>query len=89
MLKCLRGIRYASANRFEHSKLFEPSEKLIDATSFGDICPQAGNEGIAQSEDCLSLNIWRPAGISEQKELPVYVFIHGGSFESGAVFVAT
>lgn len=78
-----KGIRYATANRFQHSKLVEPTEQ-VDATAFGDICPQLGNEAIAQSEDCLSLNIWRPTGIPAGKELPVYVFIHGGSFESGA-----
>lgn len=33
------------------------------------------------SEDCLYLNIWRPAG--EEAKLPVIVFIHGGSNVSG------
>ena len=33
------------------------------------------------SEDCLYLNIWRPAGT--QANLPVIVFIHGGSNVSG------
>lgn len=33
------------------------------------------------SEDCLSLNIWRPAGTDDK--LPVLVFIHGGSNISG------
>lgn len=33
------------------------------------------------SEDCLYLNIWRPA--SEEKNLPVLVFVHGGSNVSG------
>ncbi len=33
------------------------------------------------SEDCLYLNIWRPA--SEENNLPVIVFIHGGSNVSG------
>ena len=33
------------------------------------------------SEDCLSLNIWRPAG--DAKDLPVILFIHGGSNISG------
>jgi para-nitrobenzyl esterase len=32
-------------------------------------------------EDCLTLNIWRPAG--DQTQLPVIVFIHGGSNISG------
>ena len=33
------------------------------------------------SEDCLTLNIWRPA--SAQDRLPVIVFLHGGSAISG------
>ncbi|HSW03509.1 carboxylesterase/lipase family protein [Aquabacterium sp.] len=33
------------------------------------------------SEDCLYLNIWRPA--SDETRLPVIVFIHGGSNVSG------
>lgn len=33
------------------------------------------------SEDSLYLNIWKPAG--EQKGLPVLVYIHGGSLQTG------
>ncbi len=33
------------------------------------------------SEDSLYLNIWKPAG--EQKDLPVLVYIHGGSLQTG------
>ena len=33
------------------------------------------------SEDALYLNVWKPAG--EQKDLPVYVYIHGGSLQTG------
>ncbi len=33
------------------------------------------------SEDSLYLNIWKPAG--EKKNLPVLVYIHGGSLQSG------
>lgn len=36
------------------------------------------------SEDCLYLNIWRPAGTSEGDNLPVLVYIHGGSLTSGS-----
>ncbi|MBQ1476672.1 MAG: carboxylesterase family protein, partial [Erysipelotrichaceae bacterium] len=38
------------------------------------------------SEDSLYLNIWRPAG--EQKDLPVLVFIHGGSLQTGQPWYA-
>ena len=36
------------------------------------------------SEDCLYLNIWRPANYSEKEKLPVLVYIHGGSLTSGS-----
>ena len=69
------------------------------ATRFGNACLQMGriygpgannrfDDTIGQtlntplgSEDCLTLNIWRPA--SAQDNLPVLVFIHGGSAISG------
>ena len=35
----------------------------------------------AMSEDSLYLNVWKPAG--EQKDLPVVVYIHGGSLMTG------
>ena len=69
------------------------------ATEFGNACVQYGriygpganntyDETIATtlnqavgSEDCLYLNVWRPA--SGEANLPVIVFIHGGSNVSG------
>ena len=33
------------------------------------------------SEDSLYLNIWKPAG--EEKDLPVLVYVHGGSLQTG------
>ena len=38
------------------------------------------------SEDSLYLNIWKPAG--EQKNLPVAVYIHGGSLQTGQPWYA-
>ncbi|KAK6524938.1 hypothetical protein TWF281_011828 [Arthrobotrys megalospora] len=37
-----------------------------------------------QSEDCLTLNVIRPAGISPHRKLPVAIFIHGGGFTIGS-----
>ncbi len=37
---------------------------------------------IVGSEDCLYLNIWRPAGA--EQNLPVYVWIHGGGNSMGS-----
>lgn len=61
-----------------------------DASKFGFACPQddAHKEPWAQvgpkSEDCLFLNVWRPA---KPGKYPVMVFIHGGGFTYGAAGV--
>jgi para-nitrobenzyl esterase len=39
-------------------------------------------KAVIGQEDCLYLNIWRPA--DETTELPVYVWIHGGGNSSGS-----
>ncbi|WP_051303351.1 carboxylesterase/lipase family protein [Comamonas composti] len=70
-----------------------------DAQRFGNACLQLGriygpgannrfDDTIAStldqplgSEDCLTLNIWRPA--NNQDQLPVLLFVHGGSAISG------
>lgn len=44
-------------------------------------CPQASNPGISVNESCLTLNVYAPSNASN---LPVFVWIHGGSFTSGA-----
>jgi para-nitrobenzyl esterase len=36
------------------------------------------------SEDCLTLNVWRPHGVSGAKKLPVMVWIYGGAFAMGS-----
>ncbi|WGM30765.1 carboxylesterase family protein [Brevundimonas sp. NIBR11] len=59
-----------------------------DAGQVGAICIQApsnGDPGVgpgAPSEDCLTLNVWRPAGQGEG--LPVMVWIHGGGYNNGS-----
>lgn len=64
-----------------------------DATRYGPACYQslAGAwgpytqefvAGAPVSEDCLTLNVWKPS--AARKRLPVLVFIHGGAFQGGA-----
>lgn len=36
-----------------------------------------------QAEDCLYLNVWRPAAARKGERLPVLVWIHGGAFVNG------
>ena len=45
------------------------------------ICPQENIFGLLVTESCLTLNVYAPDNATN---LPVYVWIHGGSFTSGA-----
>ena len=59
-----------------------------NATAFGNQCLQM-NAFIKPpapigDEDCLYLNIWRPAGTKAGDNLPVLFFIHGGAFVIGS-----
>ena len=59
-----------------------------DATTYGHDCMQkpfpsdAAPLGTEPSEDCLVLNVWRPAKRAAAK-LPVMVWIYGGGFVNG------
>jgi para-nitrobenzyl esterase len=58
-----------------------------EATRFGDRCVQGsgwdpGYGNPTLTEDCLSLNVYAPAGA--RSRLPVLVWIHGGGFTGGA-----
>jgi carboxylesterase type B len=44
---------------------------------------QSDNWGYPASEDCLVLNIVRPAGCNERSKLPIALWMHGGGFYEG------
>ena len=55
-----------------------------DATKGGALCPQAAIPGSGrQSEDCLTLNVYTPAGARAGARLPVMVWIYGGGYAIG------
>ncbi len=58
---------------------------VLDAQEFGAQCSQTSpvpiGKGPSGSEDCLFLNVWRPA---KEGVFPVMVWIHGGGFSRGS-----
>ena len=57
------------------------------ADEFGRDCLQHTSSTLAQSEDCLYLNVWAPAGAPGQ-QLSVMVWIHGGGLSFGSAAVS-
>lgn len=88
-----KGIPYAAAPvgelRWRPPRPVAPWDGVRTCMEFGPACPQPSQAETAYlavgetSEDCLYLNVWTPAG-RPADGLPVMVWIHGGSFETGA-----
>jgi para-nitrobenzyl esterase len=64
--------------------------QTLDATKFGNTCPQITELGVfagpvSVTEDCLFLNVFAPSRgpVANSKKLPVLVWIHGGGLFDG------
>ncbi|MBQ8973096.1 MAG: carboxylesterase/lipase family protein [Clostridia bacterium] len=88
-----KGIPYATAKRFRQPEPVAPWQDVLDATSFGFVCPlletpRPNGELFVphrywpMDEDCLNLNVWTPA--CDHGKRPVLVWLHGGAYESGS-----
>lgn len=85
-----KGIPYAAPPvgdlRLRAPRLPTTWSGVRDATEFGHIAPQTEHgplpidPGLTVGEDCLTLNVWSPAGA---RGLPVMVWIHGGAYYLG------
>lgn len=73
----LQASRFG-ASCIQNPRLYSPGNANTFDATVGDNLATGNTPG---SEDCLSLNIWRPA--HDGKDLPVIVFIHGGSNITG------
>ena len=79
-----KGIPYAAPPvgplRWRVPQPVVPWPGILDADAFGPACMQVGD--LPKSENCLTLNVWRPAAPSDAS-LPVMVWIYGGALARG------
>ncbi len=93
----VNAIPYATANRFEKPRAIVKYEAIVGGLKKSPFCPQSVKtntkeifgsdmlEGLEKSENCQNLSITIPKSILEKNEkLPIMVWIHGGSYKSGA-----
>lgn len=92
------GIRYAVASRFAPPAALPDraaGSAPVEAVHPSPACPQGpvpfldevlGTRPgeLAADEDCLRLSLTLPAGLEVDERVPVMVWIHGGSYVSGA-----
>lgn len=93
-----KGIPFAAPPvgqlRWRAPQPAQPWPGVRAATEFGSACLQPASRaasspslGAPVSEDCLYLNVWRPA--RPKGLLPVMVWIYGGALVRGATSIAT
>ncbi|KAJ7639985.1 alpha/beta-hydrolase [Mycena polygramma] len=85
------GIPYAQPPvgdlRLRPPQSINTTFETLDATAYGPHCLSSfttgfdDSTGYPTSEDCLTLNVIRPSGVSNH--IPVVVWIHGGFFTTG------
>jgi para-nitrobenzyl esterase len=90
-IEIYRGIPYAAPPvgelRWRAPRPAPKWDGVRTATEFGPLCPQRPPAGFSfetqdrQSEDCLYLNVWKPA---QARDAPVMVWLHGGANRFGA-----
>jgi para-nitrobenzyl esterase len=90
-LRVFRGVPFAAppvgALRWAPPAAPTCVDGVIDATTFGPVCPQYDVRSdddpvpIIGDEDCLRLNIWAPV---DAVAAPVFFWIHGGGHQQGA-----
>ncbi|RKP53772.1 carboxylesterase family protein [Pararobbsia silviterrae] len=91
-VESFKGIPYAQppigALRWRAPQPVHPWQGVKQATAYGKDCLQepfpgdAAPLGVGLSENCLFVNVWRPAQAQAAKR-PVMVWIYGGGFVNG------
>lgn len=92
-ISIFKGIPYARARRFHAPEPIKRWEGVLDATSYGCVCPllELGkphgellvpHRYWVMDEDCQNLNVWTPGCDADMR--PVMVWLHGGGFRDGS-----
>ncbi|KAK8200334.1 carboxylesterase family protein [Phyllosticta capitalensis] len=88
-VEAFRGFPYsqnaAGSRRFKPLEPLPQSDRTFDAAEYGPVCPGKSFRGMqaAYDEDCLMVNVFRPAGTNSSAKLPVALYVHGGAFNRG------
>ena len=97
-LSVFKGIPYATAARFHAPEAVKPWDGVLDACSYGYVCPLMTNDPPRgelyvphrfwpMDENCQNLNIWTPAADGGKR--PVLVWLHGGGYSAGSAIEQT
>lgn len=92
-VESFKGVPFAAPPvgnlRWRAPQPVKPWSGVRQASSYSSDCMQvpfpsdAAPLGTTPSEDCLYLNVWRPAGTPADAKLPVMFWIYGGGFVNG------
>ncbi len=92
-VESFKGVPFAAAPvgglRWRAPQAVQPWSDVRQANSYSADCMQvpfpsdAAPLGTKPAEDCLYLNVWRPAGTKADAKLPVMFWIYGGGFVNG------
>jgi len=87
------GVPYATADRFGAPRAVDPFTEPFAAFERAPAAPQRpselltrliGEDDLGVDEHCQRLSITLPADVADGERLPVMVWIHGGSYVTGA-----
>ncbi|KII84560.1 hypothetical protein PLICRDRAFT_352904 [Plicaturopsis crispa FD-325 SS-3] len=79
----LGDLRFRASQQLNESIPNGGSPSVIDARDWGPPCIQQPAAVGVGSEDCLTLNVWKPTNATAGDDLPVVVYIYGGGFYYG------
>ncbi|WP_205660462.1 carboxylesterase family protein [Amycolatopsis antarctica] len=87
------GVPYAVAERFTRPRPVPPFDEPFAACERAPAAPQRrsellvrliGDDHLGSDENCQRLSVTLPSGLADDERLPVMVWIHGGSYVTGA-----